>query len=342
MTENRTSPTIHILSRLHKAGGDYLSGRMLAEELGMSAVAVWQHIKRLQKEGFKIRGVRNRGYSLLSPPRTLHSDWILALLHSGDISPPAIHIHDSIDSTMDEAARLLAHNQPTPFAVITAFQETGRGRLGRPWHGKKDDNLLMTMAFRPDWTPNALQLYTPWIAVALADLLAGMGVPDLKVKWPKDLWTPRGKLAGVLVEARTDTDRMGSLSIGIGLNVNATAEDLLPVSDRAATSLLVDTGRLFDLNEVAVSCIQTILRVHETYGTRSPAGQDSFADRWNELDLLRGQTIAVTTAQEEVEGTAMGMDDAGALLVRTESGEIRRFHSGDAHLAGSFEATQTG
>lgn len=333
MTETRTAPAVHILSRLHQAGGDFLSGRVLADELGISAVAIWQYIKRLQGEGFDIEGVRNRGYRLLSPPQTLHSDWIRALFHTDDTGPPTIHLKDSVDSTMDEAARLLAHNQPTPFAVISAHQEAGRGRLGRIWHGKRGENLLMTMAFRPDWTPNSLQLYTPWIAVALADLLTETGVPDLKVKWPNDLWTPRGKLAGILVEARTDIDRIASLSIGIGLNVNASAHDLLPVSDRAATSLLVETGKRFDLNRVAASCIQTLLRVHQTYGGRSRSDLDLFADQWNRLDLLSGQMVTVTTAQDTIEGNAIGMDDAGALLVRTGQGEIRRFHSGDAHLA---------
>jgi len=333
MIHDRITPAIHILARLQKAGGEYISGRILAGEIGISTVAVWQYIQRFQREGFEIQGVRNRGYCLVSHPKTLHSDWLLALLHNRCPNPPDVHILDTVDSTMDEAARLLAHHRPTPFAIIAASQEAGRGRLGRRWHGDPGEGLLMTMAFRPEWPPNALRLYTPWMAVALADLFGEMGVPDLQVKWPNDLWTPRGKLAGVLVEARADTDRIASLTIGLGLNVNSSSDSLRLVSDRAATSLLLEAEKTFDLNRVAVDCIDTILRSHQDYGEASPGPGEAFVDRWNQLDLLRGKPITVTTAQGVIEGVALGMDDGGALLLKTEQGKLHRFHSGDAHLS---------
>ena len=43
---------------------DYVSGEMLAKEIGVSRASVWKAIKTLQKAGYDIEGVTKCGYKL--------------------------------------------------------------------------------------------------------------------------------------------------------------------------------------------------------------------------------------------------------------------------------------
>ena len=53
-----------MLSLLQKNSGGYISGEQLAGELGVSRAYVWKVIKSLQEDGYEIKSVHGRGYSL--------------------------------------------------------------------------------------------------------------------------------------------------------------------------------------------------------------------------------------------------------------------------------------
>jgi BirA family biotin operon repressor/biotin-[acetyl-CoA-carboxylase] ligase len=73
------------------------------------------------------------------------------------------------------------------------------------------------------------------------------------VKFPNDVLVEGRKTAGVLAEARE-----GRVVLGIGVNVNV-PEALLPRDvDRAATSLLVETGHELDRAELLVELLERL------------------------------------------------------------------------------------
>ena len=53
-----------ILELLEQRRGESLSGERLAEILGISRSAVWKAVKELQKDGYNIVAVTNKGYCL--------------------------------------------------------------------------------------------------------------------------------------------------------------------------------------------------------------------------------------------------------------------------------------
>ena len=50
--------------RLLKEKDDYGSGQELCEYFGVSRTAVWKAIKQLEKDGYQIEAVNNKGYRL--------------------------------------------------------------------------------------------------------------------------------------------------------------------------------------------------------------------------------------------------------------------------------------
>ena len=70
----------------------------LARQLGVSRVAVWQHMEKLRTAGFTFEGVRARGYRLASQPAVLNAPLIAAHLRSHGRDCP-LTLLDDVDST---------------------------------------------------------------------------------------------------------------------------------------------------------------------------------------------------------------------------------------------------
>jgi BirA family biotin operon repressor/biotin-[acetyl-CoA-carboxylase] ligase len=58
----------------------------------------------------------------------------------------------------------------------------------------------------------------------------------------------------------------------------------------------------------------------------------TFADLWQNYDVLRGNPIALLQGDRRIAGTAMGIDDEGSLLIRAPNGRLQRFHAGDVSI----------
>lgn len=176
-------PDFTILQALLEAGPDgVVSGADLARRLGVSRVAVWQHLEKIRDQGFVIESLHARGYRLASSPTFLHPALLDAHRRPGP-GDARIHFYDTIGSTNDEAARLLAAGESAPLVVLSRRQDKGRGRLGRSWHSATEGNLYLSFAFRPDVEPAHMQTFTLWMGVNVCLLVATFCrvVPGLKL-----------------------------------------------------------------------------------------------------------------------------------------------------------------
>jgi BirA family biotin operon repressor/biotin-[acetyl-CoA-carboxylase] ligase len=59
---------------------------------------------------------------------------------------------------------------------------------------------------------------------------------------------------------------------------------------------------------------------------------ETFADLRNRYDVLRGQPVTVLQGEQRVAGTALGIDDEGALILRTAKNRTARFRAGEVTL----------
>jgi len=144
-----------------------------------------------------------------------------------------VRVLSETSSTQDELKTELVSNGD---CVVTEFQSAGRGRLDRSFESDPQVALLFSFYIKPERKDS-----WGWIP-----LLSGLSVAqtinevtstrDYQTKWPNDLISASGKIAGILCERHKD-----GIIVGIGINVS-TQVDELPVN--SASSIFITSGLL--------------------------------------------------------------------------------------------------
>jgi BirA family biotin operon repressor/biotin-[acetyl-CoA-carboxylase] ligase len=308
----------------HESG--WVSGAALARRLGLSRVGVWQRMERLRAAGFTLEARRARGYRLLHSPEQLHPTLVETLLR-GRPRGFSLLVLDEVDSTNDEVLRQLAAGRPTPFAVLARRQTQGRGRFGRAWHSTSTANLYASFGFRPRVPPARMPLFTLWMGVNLCELLANFAPEAPRLKWPNDLVYGGRKAGGMLTEARIDADQIRDLVFGVGLNVNTPPEAWPADLARRAVSLGQIAGQPLDLNRLAAALIGRVLLAYTAFV--EDRHREGFAERWHRHDLLRGRAVTLLEGGRRHQGTVVGLDEEGSLLLRDAAARLHRFRAGE-------------
>ncbi len=325
-----------ILRRLREAQ-DYLSGQELSEDLGISRTAVWKNIRNLKKEGYPIEAVTNRGYRL-SAVETEDADLfneeeILRHLKTAWVGHP-FYFAAETGSTNEDVFRLSGQGSPQGTAAVAAIQTAGRGRRGRQWISPAG-NIYMSILLRPDLSPEAAPSLTLVMAMAVAAGVTEITGLPAQIKWPNDIvmQDPEGqfrKVCGILTEMRVENAEIRDIVIGIGINVNQTvfSEEIR----ETASSLRLITG-----HSVSRSALTAAVWAHfERYCTLflDHRGFAPLREEYESVLANRGRHVRVLDPAQPYDGTALGIDERGALLVRKEDGSICRIESGEVSVRG--------
>ena len=105
-----------------------------------------------------------------------------------------VEVLAEVASTNSELMRRARDGQTEPTLLVAERQTAGRGRLGRAWHSGRGDALTFSLGLPlapADWSGLSLA-----VGVSVAESLH----PQLRLKWPNDLWLDDRKLAGILIE----------------------------------------------------------------------------------------------------------------------------------------------
>lgn len=228
----------------------------------------------------------------------------------------------SVGSTMDVARELAAAGRDEGLVVQAEEQTAGRGRQGRRWVAPPGTSLLFTVVLRPPLP--ALEALP--MAAAVAVVRAVERVTGLKpaIKWPNDLVVGGRKFGGILVETEFFGSELAWALLGIGINVNWDPGAELPELAGQATGLARELGRPVD-REVLFR--EVLLELDRTY-IRLLGGWSPFW-AWRRRLITVGHQVEVVAGDEKLRGLAAGVDRAGRLRLRTESGQTRVISFGD-------------
>jgi BirA family biotin operon repressor/biotin-[acetyl-CoA-carboxylase] ligase len=214
-----------------------------------------------------------------------------------------------------------AGEAPLPLLVLTARQTGGRGRGTNRWWS---DAGGLTFSLVLEVSPECLSP-DRWPQLSLA---AGLAVcetlesllprADCQVKWPNDVFLCGRKVCGILCESVPGwRDR---LVLGIGLNVNNSLTQAPPEVRQTATSLVDAAGGAYDLTATLVGLLR---RLDERMGQLLDGQFAAQAAEFRRRCYLTGKTLTVTSGGRTLVGRCQGIDDAGELLLQTESGRQR-------------------
>ena len=225
----------------------------------------------------------------------------------------AVHAHDRLGSTSDEARRLAQDGAPDGTTVWARVQTAGRGRRGRAW-ASPDGNLHMSVVLH---CGEGLAPQLGFVAaLAVADAVDTVcGSARARLKWPNDVLLEGAKLAGLLLEVE-----YGAVVLGIGVNLQHVPSEVR----QSATSLHacgVDVA-----TEVMLDLVLRSLQVR--LQAWRDAGFTATLAAWSERGHHRGDPLRVSVGQRQVEASFVGLDRDGSLLARVD-GVVERFTSAE-------------
>lgn len=311
---------------LEEHQGRYVSGEEIGRRLGASRAAVWKKVQSLRRRGFGIEGARGAGYRLLGRPDRIEEEELISRLPSASMWN-SFHLFPVTDSTNIRAVHLAEAGAPHGTVLCADSQTGGRGRLGRSWESPPGVNLHVSLLVRPPINPREAPRLTLVTAVALAEAVEEAAGISADLKWPNDLYLRGRKAAGILAEMSVDLDRLRHVVIGVGLNVNADPKDFPRDLQPRVTSLKRETGRPVLRVEVLARFLS---RFEEAYGTFLSGGLAPLLPAWDRRCLLAGKQVLLRHGDRESRGTAVRVDEEGALVFRPEgTGSTQRIHSGE-------------
>ncbi|MEZ8306877.1 bifunctional biotin--[acetyl-CoA-carboxylase] ligase/biotin operon repressor BirA [Vibrio splendidus] len=303
------------------ADGEFHSGEYLGEMIGVSRAAISKHIKGIQEWGLDIYRVQGKGYKLASRLDMLDQEKLSAV--SRDASLELIPIIGSTNQHLLERTNTLESGS----VCIAEYQAAGRGRRGREWVSPFGANLYLSMYWRLDAGMAAAMGLSLVVGVAVVEALEEMGVEGVKLKWPNDLYHNDKKLAGILVELSGQSGGAAHIVIGLGLNLSM--DPTTSGIGQPWTSLKeVCDGKVSDRNQLAQALINAWDKSLADYELK---GMSNFVERWNRLDNFLGRNVRLIIGPREIEGVVQGIDEQGAVLLKTENG-VESYIGGEISL----------
>lgn len=300
-----------ILELLYRHGGGTISGVKISEATGISRVAVWKHIAALKQSGFAIDSGPN-GYALPHP-----EDLLLPFCFEPSVREQ-IHHFQEVETTMDIAKILAREGTPHLSCVVAEHQTKGRGRLNREWVSDKG-GLWFTLILKPLEPPPLVYIYNFAASLSLSRVLKKLFDLDISVKWPNDLLLEGKKLSGMLSEMETRGDMVQFLVIGIGINVNNDPSN----KEFKAVSLKNILKKKVSRKQILTAFL---LEFKNRIQTINPT---KIIAQWKEQTSTLGSRVRVETFDSFHEGTAVDVDETGALIIEDDQQNRKKIIYGD-------------
>ncbi len=317
-----------IIDAFSNAFGSFVSGQEIADYVGCSRTAVWKHIEELRNEGYVFEAIRNKGYRIISAPGNVTSNEIQIGLQTTTFGQN-IHYEESVDSTQKIANRLANGGAAEGTIVIAEEQTLGKGRLSRNWHSPKFTGIWMSVILRPKIPFHEAPQLTLLAAVAVAQAIEDVTDLSPEIKWPNDLLIKGKKVTGILTELQAESDRIHSVIVGIGVNVNQKLSDFPEELQNTATSLFIESGKSISRSTL----IQQILRnMEKLYFTYLKHGFNPVKLLWESYAVSLGKELKATTVNETIIGKALGITDSGVLLLEDKFGKVHHIYSADVTI----------
>lgn len=253
---------------------------------------------------------------------------VLNLIPSSRATLGRITCFDEIDSTnrwlSDQAMQRYVHHH----VCIAERQTCGVGRNGKSWRTGNSDNILMSVAHQFDLPLAKLSGLSLAAGIAIVNALESLGVEQLSLKWPNDVYLDCKKLAGILIQSLNRADVGPCVIIGIGLNISIDAADKKAIDQPVAE--LSRIGFNVDQRELIIArLIDELFIMLEQFAN---SGLDEYLQRWEELDRLKGRQVVLNQDDKKSFGRYLGVNRLGAVRIELENQTIEEYYVGDLSI----------
>jgi len=317
---------VKVLTFLKAHNTEYLSGQDLSDVLRISRVAVWKHIKKIRELGYKIESKQKLGYRLES-----NTDMLLPWEVTSELKTKTfgknVYYFNSIDSTQNQAMNM-ALDVEDGTVIIAEKQTSGKGRQGRKWISPKG-GIWFSIILHPKFDISVITLFPLASSLALSNAIEkSMGISS-ELKWPNDITIKGKKVAGMLVDATLESNKIEKLILGVGINFDVDVKQI--EKNLKDTPNFYGVASLREQNKTTkpISLLQSFLiELEQVYDLLNIGETKKIIKDWTKKSSTIGQNIELDTENDKIKGHAIKIDNDGALIISENKKNIR-ITSGD-------------
>ena len=323
---------VKVLTFLQTHNTEYLSGQDLSDVLRISRVAVWKHIKKIQELGYTVESKQKLGYKLTSNSEELFP-WEITSGLKTKIMGQQSYYFDSIDSTQNQALKMADDPANNGTVIIAAKQTGGKGRSGRKWISPKG-GIWLSIILHPKFDISITTLFPIASALALSNSLEKTLKISPELKWPNDLTIKGKKIAGMLVDASLESNRIENLVLGVGINfdvdVKQIEKTLKGSSNFYGVASLSEQKKKIKPIQLVQSFLVEFEKIYELLNTKQTK---KIISEWTKRSSTIGKNVELDTRDGKIKGKAIRIDEDGALVVSNKD-KTNRIIAGDIiHLS---------
>jgi BirA family biotin operon repressor/biotin-[acetyl-CoA-carboxylase] ligase len=246
-----------------------------------------------------------------------------------------VHGFFRIKSTNSEAIDLARKGAASGTLVYAEEQFAGRGRKDRIWFSPARAGLYFSIVLKPLQPVQFWPLLTYVTSIALAETLKNLSDLQLiqrplaiELKWPNDALICGKKCAGILLENVSSESGSEAVVVGLGINVH---QGSVPESLESTACSLDEMAQSFVPRRQLL--VNFLRQFQECYLTFEKGNHKELLDRWKSYSSMwNGVQICISDGNESRFATTCGLNEMGALLVRTPDGAEETIFAGDVSL----------
>lgn len=316
-----------LLTRL--ADGEFHSGQVLADSMGISRTAIWKQLARLEGLGLQLESIRGKGYRIPGGLDLLCEEGIRECLSAEAAALAAdVRVMPLVDSTNAELLRASALPERRGIACTAEQQQAGRGRRGRHWVSPFARNVYLSVAWEFAQGAAALEGLSLAAGVCVARALVASGMPEPQLKWPNDVLYDGRKAGGILIEMTGDAAGPARAVLGVGINVSMPRATAAGIDQPWTDLATVAATALPQRSALVAELLNTLLPMLAAF---EAVGFAAWREAWGSLDAYAGKPVTVTIGAQRLAGIDRGVNERGALLLETASGLVP-VHGGEVSL----------
>ena len=229
---------------------------------------------------------------------------------------------ESIDSTNNYLKQNYKNLENYTF-VSADFQTNGKGRNKRIWKSENGENLLFSLLLLDKQLFDHYKELSIITAYSIIKELEKLGIDNLKIKWPNDIYVGDKKICGILLESISVND-IECMIIGVGLNVNQKNFD---ADYRIPPTSIYNESHVFqDLKIIKDNIYNNLINNIEAIKTN----RDFYSDI-KQYDYLINKSISYKFDSTVKEVKVIGIQkdysllvDDGSKLINLSSGEVEQ------------------
>ena len=320
-----------VLKILEENRGSSVNGAKLADELFVTRSSIWKAMKALQKDGYRIEAVTNKGYCLLNHNDIVSVESITPFL-KGDATQFVLEVRQSVTSTNTIAKEMAAQGAKEGTVIIAREQTEGRGRMGRTFYSPSASGIYFTVILRPTLNLEDSLLITTATAVAVAQAIETVAKVKASIKWVNDIFVAEKKVCGILTEASLNFESGGLEYAVVGIGINIETNDF-PIEIKQIA------GSLFS-NKPGEEPITSMLvaEVLNNLGNCMNSLTDKrYVAEYRNRSFLIGKDILVLKRKETTPAKAVDIDEKARLVVEYEDGTREALVSGEVSIRPNYK-----